>query len=92
MKKKSFVLTGGTLIDGTGALPVPNCTIVITGSKIMDVGPSEKVNIPKKAEIINVKGKTVIPGFIDSHTHFILMGVRTILTLYLSAFLLNRLR
>ena len=84
MKKKSIVFTGGTLIDGTGALPIPNSTVVVTGSRIVDVGPSEKVNIPKKAEVINVKGKTVIPAFIDSHTHFVLMGVRTISTLDLS--------
>ncbi|MFX1517889.1 MAG: amidohydrolase [Promethearchaeota archaeon] len=84
MKKQSIILTGGTLIDGTGALPIPNTTIVVTGSQITDVGPSEKVNIPKDAKIIPVKGKTVIPSFIDSHTHFILMGVRTISTLDLS--------
>ena len=84
MKKKSYVFTGGTLIDGTGALPIPNSSIVVTGPKIVDVGPSEKVNIPKEAEILDVKGKTVIPGFIDSHTHFILMGVRIQSTLDLS--------
>ncbi|MFX0204587.1 MAG: amidohydrolase [Candidatus Hodarchaeota archaeon] len=84
MQKKSYVFTGGTLIDGTGALPIPNSAIVVTGQKIVDVGPSKKVNIPKEAEILDVKGKTVIPGFIDSHTHFILMGVRTLSTLDLS--------
>lgn len=84
MMKHSVVITGGSLIDGTGAPPIPNCTIVIVGSKIIDVGPSEKVNIPKEAKIIYVKGKTVIPSFIDSHTHFILMGVRTLTTLDLS--------
>ena len=84
MKKKSYVFTGGTLIDGTGALPIPNSAIVVTGKKIVEVGPSEKVNIPKEAEILDVKGKTIIPGFIDSHTHFILMGVRTLSTLDLS--------
>ncbi|MFW9903623.1 MAG: amidohydrolase [Candidatus Thorarchaeota archaeon] len=84
MMKKSYVFSGGTLIDGTGALPIRDSTIVVTGSKIVDVGPSKKVDIPKEAEIIYVKGKTVIPGFIDSHTHFILMGVRTISTLDLS--------
>ena len=84
MKKKSYVFTGGTLIDGTGALPIPNSAIVVNGPKVVDVGPSKKVNFPKEAEILDVKGKTVIPGFIDSHTHFILMGVRIQSTLDLS--------
>ncbi|MHA2202486.1 MAG: amidohydrolase [Candidatus Hodarchaeales archaeon] len=83
MLNRPLVITGGTLIDGTGAPPIPNSTIVVVGSKIIDVGSSEKVNIPKGAKIINVKG-TVIPGFIDSHTHFILMGVRTLTTVDLS--------
>jgi predicted amidohydrolase YtcJ len=84
MKKKTYVFAGGTLIDGTGALPIPNSAIIVNRSKIVDVGPCEKVKIPKDAEILDVKGKTVIPGFIDSHTHFILMGVRTLSTLDLS--------
>ncbi|UCG00760.1 MAG: amidohydrolase [Candidatus Heimdallarchaeota archaeon] len=78
------VITGGTLIDGTGAPPIPNSTIIVVGSKIIDVGPSERVNIPSEAKIIDVEGKTVIPSFIDSHTHFLLMGVRTLTTVDLS--------
>jgi imidazolonepropionase-like amidohydrolase len=78
MNKNSLVLTGGTLFDGTGALPIPNSTIIITGSQITAVGPSEEVKIPKEAKIIRVKGKTVIPSFIDSHTHFIIKRVRNL--------------
>ncbi len=78
------VVKGGTLIDGTGKPTVGDCVVVIAGSKIVEVGPAGEVEIPEEAEVIDAKGKTVIPGFIDSHTHFILMGVRTLTTLDLS--------
>jgi predicted amidohydrolase YtcJ len=58
--------------------------VVIRGSRIAAVGSSDDVAIPEGAEIIDAKGKTVIPGLIDCHTHFILMGVRTLTTLDLS--------
>ena len=78
------VVKGGTLIDGTGKPAVRDCVVVIAGSKIVEVGPAGEVEIPEAAEVIDAKGKTVIPGFIDGHTHFILMGVRTLTTLDLS--------
>ncbi|MHA2296109.1 MAG: amidohydrolase [Candidatus Hodarchaeales archaeon] len=84
MLDRSIVIKGGILIDGTGKQPIPNSLIVISGSKIIDVGSAGEVTIPKYAEIIDAAGKTVIPCFIDSHTHFILMGVRTLTTLDLS--------
>lgn len=77
-------IVGGTLIDGTGKPPVENSVIVVYGSKIIDVGTECEVNVPQGSEIIDARGKTVLPGFIDCHTHFILMGVRTLTTLDLS--------
>jgi len=74
----------GTLIDGTGKAPLHNSVVIVFGSKIVETGIVGEVNVPKDAEIIDTKGKTVIPGFIDCHTHFILMGVRTLTTLDLS--------
>ncbi|MFQ5821996.1 MAG: amidohydrolase, partial [Candidatus Heimdallarchaeota archaeon] len=79
-----LVIMNGTLIDGTGKSPIQNSSVVIFGSKIGEVGPIGEVDIPKDANVIDAKGKTVIPGFIDSHTHFLLMGVRSLTTLDLS--------
>ena len=56
---------------------------MINGSKIAAVGSIDEVDVTG-AEIIDAKGKTVIPGFIDCHTHFILMGVRVLITIDLS--------
>lgn len=67
-------LIGGTLIDGTGAAPVQNTTVLIEGDKIKAVGPMNKVKIPEGAKKINVSGKWILPGFIDVHMHLTYPG------------------
>ena len=57
-------------IDGTGNTPIDNGVIVIEGNQISQVGKYGEVDLPKGAEIIDVKGKWIIPGFIDLHIHF----------------------
>ena len=68
-KGKVVALVGGTLIDGTGAQPIKNVTVLIKGEKIEAVGPSDKVDVPKDAKTIDVSGKWILPGFIDCHIH-----------------------
>ncbi|MFX0077009.1 MAG: amidohydrolase [Candidatus Hermodarchaeota archaeon] len=84
MLESHIIIKGGTLIDGTGEPPIPNCIIIVSGSKIVKVGLIGDLEIPKQSKIIDATGKTIIPSFIDSHTHFILMGVRTLTMLDLS--------
>jgi imidazolonepropionase-like amidohydrolase len=60
---------GATLIDGSGAAPVPNAVVLVQGTKIAAAGPAASVKVPPKATIIDVKGKFILPGFIDCHTH-----------------------
>ncbi len=60
-------LVGASVIDGTGAGPRANCTIVIDGERIVAVG--ESVEVPEGAEVLDVTGKTVMPGLIDMHGH-----------------------
>ncbi|MGN6735137.1 MAG: amidohydrolase family protein [Candidatus Binatia bacterium] len=69
MAEKALVVRGGTLIDGTGRPPLENSTIVIQAGRIRAIGVSGNVAVPEGAEIIEVKGKTVLPGFIDGHGH-----------------------
>jgi predicted amidohydrolase YtcJ len=84
MFEAPIIIKGGTLIDGTGKPPIPDSLIIVSGSKITNVGFIGDLEYPKSSKIIDATGKTVIPSFIDSHTHFILMGVRTLTTLDLS--------
>jgi len=67
---KTLVLTGVRLIDGNGGAPVDDAVVVITGDRFTAVGVRGKVAVPKYAEVIDVKGKTVIPGLVDAHIHF----------------------
>jgi len=69
MVEKVLVVQGGRLIDGTGRPPIENSVIVIQAGKIQAVGRSGEVSIPADAQVIDVKGKTVLPGFIDGHGH-----------------------
>jgi Amidohydrolase family len=69
MAEQTLVVQGGRLIDGTGRPPIENCAIVIQGSRFQTVRRSDAVSIPAGAEVIEVKGKTVLPGFIDGHGH-----------------------
>jgi hypothetical protein len=69
MAEKTLVVRGGKLIDGTGRPPIDNCVIVIQAGRFQAVGRSGEVAVPAGAEVIEVKGKSVLPGFIDGHGH-----------------------
>lgn len=59
----------GTLIDGTGAEPVPEAVVVIEDGSISAVGPRGKIKIPGHARILRFPGGTLLPGFINAHVH-----------------------
>jgi imidazolonepropionase-like amidohydrolase len=69
-QERVLAVTGGTLIDGTGAAPVPNGVVVIENGRIAGVGPRASVRIPTGARVVDTTGKFVIPGLIDSHVHY----------------------
>jgi imidazolonepropionase-like amidohydrolase len=60
-------ITNATLIDGTGADPLPKATALIEGERITAVGAN--VSIPQDADVINAGGRTLMPGMIDCHVH-----------------------
>jgi len=67
---KVMALVGGTLIDGTGAAPVQDAVVVLEDGRIAEVGPRAKTKIPQGASVIDVTGKTILPGLWDMHAHF----------------------
>lgn len=69
------VLVGGTLIDGTGAPPINDSIVVIKDEYIVAVGKRDEIPIPDGSEVYDITGKTIMPGLIDSHCHFLWMGV-----------------
>jgi imidazolonepropionase-like amidohydrolase len=66
-----LVLQGGTLIDATGRPPIEDAVIVVQGERIKAVGKRGDVPIPRNARVIDVKGKTILPGLIDGHCHLL---------------------
>ncbi len=66
----TFAFVGATVIDVTGKPPIPNATVITAGGKILAVGPSSEVKIPKDAQRIDVAGKYLIPGLWDMHAHY----------------------
>jgi imidazolonepropionase-like amidohydrolase len=64
-----IALTNATVIDGTGAAPKANQTIVIRDGKIAAVGATGSVAVPPGARTIDVSGHTVIPGIVGMHDH-----------------------
>jgi imidazolonepropionase-like amidohydrolase len=65
----TVVLTGARLIDGTGRAPVEQATLVVSNGRVEAVGPSSAVKPPAGATIINIAGKTMLPGLINAHGH-----------------------
>ncbi len=66
-----LVIQGGTLIDATGRPPLEDAVIVIEGNRFKAVGKRGAVAVPKGSRIIDVKGKTILPGLIDGHCHLL---------------------
>ncbi len=66
----NIALVGGTLIDGTGKPPVANSVVLVKDGRIVKAGARSEVDIPKNAQLIDARGKTILPGLWDMHAHF----------------------
>ncbi len=69
-----LAIRGGTLLDGTGAAPLPDATVVVDGERIVACGRSADVAVPEGAAVIDARGRTILPGLIDMHVHSSLCG------------------
>ena len=66
---QAIVITGATVVDGTGRAPLNDAVVVITGDSITAVGQRGRVSIPAQARVIDAPGLVLAPGFIDAHNH-----------------------
>lgn len=64
-----IAITNVRVIDGTGAAPVENQTIVIRDGRIAALGPAVSTNVPDGAEVQDGAGRTVLPGYVMLHEH-----------------------
>lgn len=67
-------ITGATLIDGTGAAPVRDAVVIVTGDRITAAGSKASVSVPAGATVIDAAGQFIVPGFFDTNVHLSLYG------------------
>jgi imidazolonepropionase-like amidohydrolase len=68
----SVAIRGATLIDGTGLPARPNSLVVISGERIVSVGPATPealAALPAGTRVEDASGKWIVPGFVDAHVH-----------------------
>lgn len=65
----SVLLKNARVIDGTGAGAIENQSILIRRGKIISITPTGQTEAPKDAEVIDLAGQTVLPGFVMLHEH-----------------------
>ncbi|PTM03464.1 MAG: amidohydrolase, partial [Bacteroidetes bacterium] len=65
----TLVLKAGRILTMNGTEVIENGDILIVNNRIKEVGASGSFSIPSGAKIIDVSGKTITPGFIDTHAH-----------------------
>jgi len=65
----TVVLTHARVIDGTGAAPRENQTLVLRDGRIAAMGDSASTQTPAGAQVVDLSGKTVLPGLVMMHEH-----------------------
>ena len=83
-----LALTHVRVIDGTGAAPRDDQTVIVNGTRISAVGASGSTAVPADARVIDLTGHTIIPGLVGLHEHTYFGGVRRITQMSTSAPLL----
>jgi imidazolonepropionase-like amidohydrolase len=63
-------LVGATLVDGTGAPPVPDAVVLLRGGKIDCAGARKRCPVPEGVDVLDLKGNWITPGIVDAHVHF----------------------
>lgn len=65
----NLVIRGGRAITMRGNEVIENADVVIRDNRIVAVGPRGQVQVPADARVIDATGKTVMPGYVDTHAH-----------------------
>lgn len=68
-QSRPLVLTHLTVIDVASTEAMPDMTLVITGERITALGKSGSVRLPRGAQVVDARGKYLIPGLWDMHVH-----------------------
>ncbi|MFN7960331.1 MAG: amidohydrolase family protein [Thermoanaerobaculia bacterium] len=63
-------LVGATLVDGTGKPPIQDAVVLVAEGKVACAGSRADCPVPPSVGVLDLKGKWITPGLIDTHVHF----------------------
>ncbi len=66
---RPIAIVHGTVIDGRGGPPLADGTVIVRGALIEAVGPAGAIKVPPDAQVLDARGKSVMPGLADMHVH-----------------------
>jgi imidazolonepropionase-like amidohydrolase len=69
VKRVFMAIKGRRIIDGTGRPPVDHGVVLIEGDRIRAVGRHADVSVPSGAQAVDCGEQTLLPGFVDAHSH-----------------------
>jgi imidazolonepropionase-like amidohydrolase len=69
VEEATVALTHVRVVDGTGAAPAEDQTVIVSEGKIAAVGPAGSTRVPNGAKVLDLPGHTVIPGIVGLHNH-----------------------
>lgn len=82
--ERPMAITGVTVIDASSPAPRPDQTVLLRGDRIIAVGPTGSVAVPRDASLVDGSGKYLVPGFWDMHVHTVVPAGRAVLGLYVA--------
>jgi imidazolonepropionase-like amidohydrolase len=71
---KKLALVGGMLLDGYEVPPLHHAAVLIEGNRIVQVGLAAEIAIPPDADVIDTRGRVMLPGLVDLHVHLNILG------------------
>lgn len=69
---ESWLLRPQRVFDGTSEQPQPGWAVLVTGNRIVAVGPAATIKAPSDVHTVDLPGMTLLPGLIEAHTHIFL--------------------
>jgi imidazolonepropionase-like amidohydrolase len=72
--RPTLALVGGQIVDGYEGKPIQDGVVLISGDRILTVGPRAEITVPQGTPVIDTRGMTVMPGLADMHVHLMIVG------------------
>ncbi len=73
-QSQKLALVGGMLLDGYQVPPLHHAAVLVEGDRIVAVGRAADLEIPPDAEVVDTRGRVMLPGMIDLHAHLAVLG------------------